>query len=213
MGYVYVCKSALTIRHTLNLRPSETILSLIHATRQNSVTTASASSTGTVAVDMYYPTQNSTVQPTLIGSSLSSPMAPPSDFRRCSIRNCPHFVAEQSSNKMCEVCRGRHRIYASAKRARRKANDAGRLATAEDLVGLNSVSHLQVSNAPCIRIYCLQTDRKPSLKSSCHNPQGPRLQLYIPSRSHPVLTGTPNHSSYPTGQASIRISSPHYPLL
>jgi len=201
-----VCDGYLRIRSPLYTQTYETLLSIlsrVRATRPNSIIMnfdASASSTATVAVGMYYPT-------TLIGSSSSSSPSGALSFRRCSIRNCPHFVAEGSSNKMCEGCRGRHRIYASAKRARRKANDArsndnSGPGTAEDWLGLNSVSDLQVSNASSIRIYCLQTVRNPNLKSSCHNPQTPCLQLFIPSLN-----------SYPTGRASIPISSLPYPLL
>jgi hypothetical protein len=40
--------------------------------------------------------------------------------RRCSVRGCVSIIPADSTNKMCEVCRGRHRIYAMTKRAKRK---------------------------------------------------------------------------------------------
>lgn len=46
------------------------------------------------------------------------------DTRQCSVRGCSNPVPTTSTNKMCEVCRGRHRIYATTKRARRKLEKA-----------------------------------------------------------------------------------------
>ncbi|KAJ6623053.1 hypothetical protein B0H10DRAFT_2010932, partial [Mycena sp. CBHHK59/15] len=41
--------------------------------------------------------------------------------RECSVRGCANPVQLSSGNKMCEACREKHRVYASTKRARRKA--------------------------------------------------------------------------------------------
>ena len=42
----------------------------------------------------------------------------------CSVRGCKGHVLPDSRNKMCDDCRGRHRIYANTKRARRKLEKA-----------------------------------------------------------------------------------------
>ena len=47
-----------------------------------------------------------------------------SDPKRCSVRGCTQFLTDGTNNKMCDICRGRHRIYASTKRARRKLEKA-----------------------------------------------------------------------------------------
>ncbi|PPR05072.1 hypothetical protein CVT24_010259 [Panaeolus cyanescens] len=44
--------------------------------------------------------------------------------RLCSVRGCPTILDEGDMNKMCQHCRGRHRIYASTKRAKRKMEKA-----------------------------------------------------------------------------------------
>jgi hypothetical protein len=44
--------------------------------------------------------------------------------RYCSVRGCTSVLPPDYSNKMCEICRGRHRIYASTKRAKRKIEKA-----------------------------------------------------------------------------------------
>ncbi|PPQ78325.1 hypothetical protein CVT25_011696 [Psilocybe cyanescens] len=49
---------------------------------------------------------------------------PGNDPRHCSVRGCTQLVTNGSQNKMCDACRGRHRIYASTKRARRKLEKA-----------------------------------------------------------------------------------------
>ncbi|KAI0319138.1 hypothetical protein OF83DRAFT_1111973 [Amylostereum chailletii] len=53
---------------------------------------------------------------------LHSPDAVPSAsaFRKCSVKNCNSLLTPDYSGKMCHECRGRHRIYASTKRAKRK---------------------------------------------------------------------------------------------
>ena len=44
--------------------------------------------------------------------------------RYCSVRGCTSVLPPNYGNKMCEVCRGRHRVYASTKRAKRKMEKA-----------------------------------------------------------------------------------------
>ena len=44
--------------------------------------------------------------------------------KRCTVRGCRLFIDANSTNKMCESCRGKHRIYASTKRAKRKLEKA-----------------------------------------------------------------------------------------
>ncbi|KAI0072086.1 hypothetical protein K474DRAFT_1668233 [Panus rudis PR-1116 ss-1] len=41
--------------------------------------------------------------------------------RPCSVRGCSAMLPPEYQQKMCEACRSRHRIYASTKRAKRKA--------------------------------------------------------------------------------------------
>jgi len=47
-----------------------------------------------------------------------------SDPKQCSVRGCTQFLTDGTNNKMCDICRGRHRIYASTKRAKRKLEKA-----------------------------------------------------------------------------------------
>ena len=67
---------------------------------------------------------------TLYYPPLSIPKSPgttnnkPSKTKQCSIRGCTLLLSLSSSNKMCETCRGRHRVYVSKKRARRKMEKA-----------------------------------------------------------------------------------------
>lgn len=44
--------------------------------------------------------------------------------RYCSVRGCTSVLPLDYGNKMCDVCRSRHRIYASTKRAKRKMEKA-----------------------------------------------------------------------------------------
>lgn len=44
--------------------------------------------------------------------------------RHCSVRGCTAVLPTDYSLKMCEQCRGRHRIYATTKRAKRKMEKA-----------------------------------------------------------------------------------------
>ena len=71
--------------------------------------------------------------------SSSTPSSNPS-LRRCSVKGCAKDLAPDYPLKMCETCRGRHRKYATTKRAKRKqekaavgaqriANDDGQIVT------------------------------------------------------------------------------------
>jgi hypothetical protein len=52
---------------------------------------------------------------------VDNPLSTESELpRRCSVRGCVSIIPADSTNKMCETCRGRHRIYAMTKRAKRK---------------------------------------------------------------------------------------------
>lgn len=44
--------------------------------------------------------------------------------RRCSVKGCPIELPAGSNLKMCDGCRGRHRMYATTKRRRRKMEKA-----------------------------------------------------------------------------------------
>jgi hypothetical protein len=44
--------------------------------------------------------------------------------RQCTVRGCTKMISSESGNKMCETCRGRHRTYATTKRAKRKMEKA-----------------------------------------------------------------------------------------
>jgi hypothetical protein len=67
--------------------------------------------------------------------------------KTCSVRGCRRKVDPGSGTKMCEVCRSRHRIYATTKRARRKLEKAavsGMRGTSEQADNGASVSSIQV---------------------------------------------------------------------
>ncbi|KAH9926696.1 uncharacterized protein B0H18DRAFT_1005159 [Fomitopsis serialis] len=55
------------------------------------------------------------------GSALSHPVGPP---RYCTVKGCTVILLSDYLHKMCEACRGRHRIYAMTKRAKRKMEKA-----------------------------------------------------------------------------------------
>ncbi|TFK68545.1 hypothetical protein BDN72DRAFT_675058 [Pluteus cervinus] len=58
------------------------------------------------------------------GTSHLSITGSPASTRQCSVRACNNVLVPGEANKMCEVCRGRHRIYATTKRAKRKLEKA-----------------------------------------------------------------------------------------
>lgn len=47
-----------------------------------------------------------------------------SDPRLCSVKGCSSSLPADYPHKMCEECRGRHRVYAMTKRAKRKMEKA-----------------------------------------------------------------------------------------
>lgn len=49
--------------------------------------------------------------------------------KQCSVKGCTETLSSNDTNKMCQGCRGRHRIYANTKRAKRKLEKAA-IATA-----------------------------------------------------------------------------------
>ena len=71
----------------------------------------------------------------------SSTLTPPNpSLRRCSVKGCAKDLSPDYPLKMCDACRGRHRKYATTKRAKRKqekaavgtqriANDDGQIVT------------------------------------------------------------------------------------
>jgi hypothetical protein len=67
------------------------------------------------------PAPTSASQNVLSDPAEQSTNSPPNT---CSVRGCKRKVTPDSGTKMCEVCRGRHRIYATTKRARRKLEKA-----------------------------------------------------------------------------------------
>ena len=78
--------------------------------------------------------------PTATGTPTTVPDSPSntnlqtsSSHLKCSVRGCKRNVTPDSGAKMCEVCRGKHRIYASTKRARRKLEKAA-------VIGMRSMS-------------------------------------------------------------------------
>ncbi|PIL27605.1 hypothetical protein GSI_10756 [Ganoderma sinense ZZ0214-1] len=44
--------------------------------------------------------------------------------KRCSVKGCSSSLSPDYPHKMCEECRGRHRVYAMTKRAKRKMEKA-----------------------------------------------------------------------------------------
>jgi hypothetical protein len=66
-----------------------------------------------------------------------APISPP---KTCSVRGCKRGVDPDSNTKMCEVCRGRHRIYATTKRARRKLEKATVISMHEEVGASASVT-------------------------------------------------------------------------
>ena len=57
------------------------------------------------------------------------PGHPQDALKQCSVKGCNETLSSDDTNKMCDGCRGRHRIYANTKRAKRKLEKAA-LATA-----------------------------------------------------------------------------------
>lgn len=55
-------------------------------------------------------------------SSPATPQVGPP--RYCTVKGCTVILLPDYLHKMCEACRGRHRVYAMTKRAKRKAEKA-----------------------------------------------------------------------------------------
>ena len=45
-------------------------------------------------------------------------------LKQCSVKGCTETLTSDDTNKMCDGCRSRHRVYANTKRARRKLEKA-----------------------------------------------------------------------------------------
>jgi hypothetical protein len=56
-------------------------------------------------------------------------VCPPNALKQCSVKGCTETLTSDDTNKMCDGCRSRHRVYANTKRARRKLEKAA-IATA-----------------------------------------------------------------------------------
>lgn len=57
------------------------------------------------------------------------PGCPQDALKQCSVKGCTETLTSDDTNKMCDACRSRHRVYANTKRARRKLEKAA-IATA-----------------------------------------------------------------------------------
>lgn len=49
---------------------------------------------------------------------------PQNALKQCSVKGCTETLTSDDTNKMCDGCRGRHRVYANTKRAKRKLEKA-----------------------------------------------------------------------------------------
>ncbi|KAH6908832.1 hypothetical protein BKA70DRAFT_1426714 [Coprinopsis sp. MPI-PUGE-AT-0042] len=82
------------------------------------------------AVDLYFPLAY-TPEP---NPALPEPPPDPEpqlERKECSVRGCHQKVPTSAHTKMCEGCRGRHRVYATTKRMKRKLEKA----TLQNIVG------------------------------------------------------------------------------
>ena len=75
-------------------------------------------------------------------TTLWGPLCPSaySSLRRCSVRACTTPLADNYNMKMCEECRGKHRIYANTKRQKRKAEKMALVAQPGPVVWMPSGS-------------------------------------------------------------------------
>ncbi|VDC07400.1 unnamed protein product [Peniophora sp. CBMAI 1063] len=60
------------------------------------------------------------IQPSTSAQNQSPDAPTSSSLRKCSVKNCGRELPESHNGKMCDECRGRHRVYASTKRQKRK---------------------------------------------------------------------------------------------
>ncbi|KAF5362949.1 hypothetical protein D9758_007142 [Tetrapyrgos nigripes] len=65
--------------------------------------------------------QTSTAQPS---TSITITTPTPVETKRCTVRGCTVEFPATLRTKMCDLCRGKHRIYATTKRAKRKMEKA-----------------------------------------------------------------------------------------
>lgn len=75
------------------------------------------------AVDLYLPLAY-TPESNLAPPEPSSDPEQQPDLKECSVRGCHQKVPISAHTKMCEGCRGRHRVYATTKRMKRKLEKA-----------------------------------------------------------------------------------------
>ena len=95
-------------------------------------------------------------------STQHDPLAPlaavPNVVRRCSVKGCSKLLPDAYALKMCDACRGRHRIYANTKRAKRKQEKAA----------VGAAQPIRACD-PLIRSFlCLQRRPTPSLPPTAH---------------------------------------------
>ena len=95
-------------------------------------------------------------------STQHDPLAPlaavPNVVRRCSVKGCSKLLPDAYALKMCDACRGRHRIYANTKRAKRKQEKAA----------VGAAQPIRACD-PLIRsFFCLQRRPTPSLPPTAH---------------------------------------------
>jgi len=114
----------------------------------------------------YYPTDSQSPNQPAISPSPPQPIS--DNTRKCSVRGCSLPIPSHTANKMCETCRGRHRIYATTKRARRKLEKAAM----EGFSSANSDSWIS-----------------PATPATTATPQGsanavPNHQLSVPGENH-----------------------------
>ncbi|TFY67150.1 hypothetical protein EVG20_g4039 [Dentipellis fragilis] len=69
--------------------------------------------------------------------SASAALPDPPQDRFCSVKGCAKRLPQDYTLKMCDQCRGRHRIYATTKRAKRKLE---KLAVIQNTVNLADTS-------------------------------------------------------------------------
>ena len=77
------------------------------------------------------------------------PPRPQGALKQCSVKGCTETLTFDDTNKMCDGCRSRHRIYANTKRARRKLEKAAIANAVAARSGKDiEMSLVQVDHAP-----------------------------------------------------------------
>ncbi|KZT10346.1 uncharacterized protein LAESUDRAFT_721683 [Laetiporus sulphureus 93-53] len=157
--------------------------------------------------------------------------------RYCSVRGCGNELIPGYTGKMCEVCRGRHRIYASTKRAKRKMEKAAMGAqNGQPVVWMPSDDNVEdnepvVEQTPASFVYASSTwDHSaidPALFSSDSELANALLPVSPPRSKNPAQSGSSLHmsamtlssnpqssssiSSMPTPMADHPVNTPHTP--